>query len=74
MSSFNTIVKTFKNVKGKTIDVYGCWDKLSDYEKGKRPQFYDVYDELGTCLNEGDPYFRKPTKSELIDLVESFDL
>jgi hypothetical protein len=75
MSSFTLCCKTHNNIKGKTIRVYACWDNVRDYETGLEPEFYDVYEDDGktqTCLNEGDPYYRKPTKKELEDLIESF--
>lgn len=76
MGLFNTEVETH-TIKGKKIRVYGCWDSLRDYEAGKEPDFYDVYEDDGNiqhCLNEGDPYFDKPTVSELEDLLKSFEL
>lgn len=65
------IIKTLK-IKGYEINVYGCYDqgaKIGKYD------FYDVYitmDGIQHCMNEGDPFFSKPTKSELVDLVDSF--
>ena len=75
MSAYNLNVKTHNNIKGKTIRVYACWDNVNDYELGLEPEFYDVYEDDGkrqTCLNEGDPFYDKPTKKELEDLVESY--
>jgi len=75
MKEFSECVKTHKNIKGKKINVYGCWDDITEYNDGKAPDFYDVYDDDGVqqfCMNEGDPFYSKPTKKELEDLVESF--
>ena len=74
MGCHNSIVKTYKNVRGYDIDVYGCWDERKDYNNGKRADFYDIYDQDGTCLNEGDPIYRKPTRSEVEELVEEWDI
>jgi hypothetical protein len=70
---FNLCVKTYDNIKGKTIRVYACYNDVNDYEKGRKPEFYDIYEDNGTmqtCLNEGEPFYKKPTKGEIEDLVE----
>lgn len=77
MKNFSECVKTFKNVKGKKINIYGCWDDVQAYNDGAPPDFYDIYDDDGEqqfCLNEGDPFYEKPTKKELEDFIESFYL
>lgn len=77
MKSYNEIVKSVDNVLGQTINIYGCWDDVIDYNDGCEPDFYDVYADDGVtqwCLNEGDPFYYIPTKKELIDLVKSFEL
>lgn len=67
----NEIVAT-KTIKNKEVNVYGCYDKgtkIGQYE------FYDVYitiDGVQHCMNEGDPFYKKPTVSELKDLVDTF--
>lgn len=67
----NKIVDT-RNIRGFEVNVYGCYDK--DTLVG-RYEFYDVYitqNFIQHCMNEGDPYYRKPSLGELKDLVDSF--
>jgi len=67
----NEVVKTLK-VKGYEVNVYGCYDY--DTTIGKY-EFYDVYivmNKIQHCMNEGDPFYKKPTKKEIVDLVNSF--
>ena len=48
----NQIVATYE-IDGRKVDVVGCWDdQTPDFF-----DFYDLYDEHGTCLNEGDPWY-----------------
>lgn len=71
--SFNTDVATYK-IKGKIIRVYACYDDYRDFESGKTPDFYDVYEDNGqfqVCINEGDPYYELPTLFELEDLIDT---
>ncbi|HMW10663.1 MAG TPA: hypothetical protein PJ987_09480 [Bacteroidia bacterium] len=67
----NEIIQT-TIIKKHEANVYGCFGK--DTKIGKY-DFYDVYitiDGVQHCMNEGDPFYKKPTKSELTDLVDSF--
>ena len=67
----NEIVKTL-TVKGHKVNVYGCYDKQTKIGKFN---FYDVYidiDNLAHCMNEGEPFYKKPTKKEILDLVDFF--
>ena len=61
MNLGNELVCQYR-IDGREIDVYGCWD-------GETPEneydFYDIYDQDGICLNEGDPWFEKPTEADV---------
>ena len=41
-------------IEGQQIDVVGCWDK--ETPEGTF-DFYDLYDDAGTSLNLGDPWY-----------------
>jgi hypothetical protein len=59
-------------IKEQPVTVYGCFSK--DTKIG-RYDFYDVYVEISGgqhCMNEGEPFYRKPNKAELKDLTESY--
>lgn len=67
----NEIVRTIK-IKNHEVNVYGCFDKGTKIGKY---DFYDVYitmNDIQHCMNEGDPFYKKPTNGELKDLVDSF--
>ena len=71
MTDYNHEIKKVV-VNGKTLRVYACWSSGSDYEKGIKADFYDIYEDDGnvqTCLNEGDPYYKKPTLTDLKELL-----
>ena len=57
----NETVETFI-IKDRKYDVVGCWGSETpenEYE------FYDLYDEDGNCLNEGDPWYERPTEQDV---------
>jgi uncharacterized protein YlaI len=67
----NNTVST-KRIRNHEVNIYGCYDKGTPIGKY---EFYDVYitiDNIQHCMNEGDPFYKKPTISELKDLVDSF--
>jgi len=48
--------------------VYGCWDNDTlelEYD------FFDVYDENGECINEGNPFWEFPTRQEIKEYVKT---
>jgi hypothetical protein len=55
-----------------TINVPGIGDvdvvrqSYSDEASG-RESFWDLFDATGTCLNEGDPFWKKPTRKEVAE-------
>jgi len=64
---------TTYNINGETIDVVLCW-------QGKEPEdddgrFYDIYDDEGHCLNEGEPWHDDgkgiPSVSDVRWLIEN---
>jgi len=59
-------------VKEHNVIVYGCFDKETPIGKY---DFYDVYIEIsgGTfCMNEGDPFYKKPTIKDLDALTQEY--
>lgn len=76
MKDYNTHVKTVitdkDTIKERIINVYACWSDVSDYNDGKEPDFYDIYEEKDGnqyCLNEGDPFYSKPTNQEIQEYI-----
>lgn len=63
----NELVETM-NINGQTIEIIGCWD--SDTPENEF-DFFDIY-ENGTCLNEGDPFYDRPSIEEIQDFLELF--
>jgi len=68
MEDGNEIVDTHI-IHGKELVVYGCYN--SDTTETEY-DFYDVYFE-GHCLNEGEPFYEKPTQSDLICLLKMWE-
>jgi hypothetical protein len=63
----NEVVDTFA-IGGVPYDVIGCFD-------GETPEnefdFFDVFETTsGMCLNEGEPFYHKPSKAEVEELVQ----
>jgi len=62
-------VATYK-IGGHKFYVEGFWSPetlLNDFDG------YDVFDDKNNCLNEGDPYYHKPSKKEVSLLSGSLD-
>lgn len=64
-------------INGKIINVVGVWNSEADYQENKDPEFYDVYsyepDEIiGTCINEGDPFYEMPTVADCEQLLKEY--
>ena len=54
-------------ILGRKYNIFGCWDKETpEYEF----DFYDVHDEHGTCINEGEPFWEFPSYDELREYVQ----
>jgi hypothetical protein len=58
-------------VEGKKIYIYACYDKRN-YDSYK-VDFYDVYDENGNCLNEGDPFYNFPSWLEMVYYLKDME-
>ena len=41
-------------------NVFACYASIEDYDK-RNVDFYDVYEDSGLCVNEGEPYYTMPT-------------
>lgn len=46
------------------IEVYANYDKTGCYDE---PEFYDIFDAHGKCLNLGEPYEDFPTWQEVYE-------
>ena len=57
-------------ILGENYDVIGCFD-------GDTPEnefdFFDVFQaRTGLCLTEGNPFYEKPTRQDVIETVKDF--
>ena len=41
-----------------------------DDDNGKPQYFWDLFDQAGSCLNEGSCFWTKPTKKEVVDFFK----
>lgn len=55
-------------ISNKKYYIYGCWDKETPENQF---DFYDVYDEKGICLNEGNPFWEFPSWQDMVDFVDT---
>lgn len=53
-----------KTVSYGTYNVFACYDSLEDYDN-RKVSFYDVYDDSGLCVNEGEPFYDFPSWDEV---------
>lgn len=53
-----------KNVPFGTYNIFACYDSMEDYDN-RKVSFYDIYEESGLCVNEGDPHYYFPTWDEV---------
>ena len=60
-----TVAKYFYGDR-KWASVYACYPDMEAYDN-RRPGFWDVYDENGVCLNEGDPFYAMPTWGDVLE-------
>lgn len=47
-------------------NVFACYASLDDYDK-RKVDFYDVYEDSGLCVNEGEPYYNMPSWQEIFE-------
>jgi hypothetical protein len=64
----NEQVATYYYGKNR-VSIFACYDSKQDFADGN-VSFYDIYNETGTCLNEGDPYEDFPTHSEIGEILQ----
>lgn len=62
----NELVATYR-INGKKFSIFGCWDNDTPENEF---DFYDVYDEDGTCLNEGCMFQCMPSREQLAEYLE----
>jgi len=54
-------------VLGNVYNIYGRWDKETpEYEF----DFYDIFNEQGYCINEGNPFYTFPSWKKVYEYVE----
>jgi hypothetical protein len=46
--------------------VFACYDSMTDYDN-RKVDFYDIYDSLGNCVNEGEPFYTFPSWQEVYE-------
>jgi hypothetical protein len=47
-------------------NVFAYYESLEDYDN-RNVDFYDIYDESGLCVNEGNPFYELPTWKEVYE-------
>ena len=53
-----------KSVAYGIYNVFACYDNMTDYDN-RKVDFYDVYDDSGLCVNEGEPFYEFPSWQEI---------
>lgn len=54
------------NVDYGIYNVFACYDSMEDYDK-RNVSFYDIYDNSGLCVNEGEPFYELPSWKEIYE-------
>lgn len=51
---------------------YTIWAVVEETENidDERINYYDVFDDKGFCINEGDPFYNLPNKKELEEYIK----
>ncbi len=57
-------------VNSKKYNLFACYDSHEDYDT-LTVSFYDLYNEDGVCLNEGDPFYEFPDWKSIVDFITS---
>lgn len=47
-------------------NVFACYDSMEDYDK-RNVAFYDIYDNSGLCVNEGEPFYEFPSWKDVYE-------
>lgn len=55
-----------KTIPYGTYNVFACYNSLEDYDN-RKVDFYDIYDESGLCVNEGEPFYDMPDWDDVFD-------
>lgn len=45
-------------------NVFACYDNMEDYDN-RKVDFYDIYDNSGLCVNEGEPFYEFPSWNDI---------
>jgi hypothetical protein len=45
-------------------NVFACYNSVEDYDN-RKVDFYDVYDNSGLCVNEGEPFYEFPSWQDI---------
>lgn len=56
-----------KAVSYGIYNVFACYNSIKDYDN-RKVDFYDVYDNDGLCVNEGEPFFDMPSWNLIYEL------
>lgn len=62
---------TTYHINSVSYYLWAYYDSIEDYDNHK-PSFYDLFDEDGYCLNEGDPYYKFPSYDEVSNFIMRF--
>lgn len=49
-----------KSVQYGIYNVFACYNSIEDFDN-RKVSFYDIYDDSGLCVNEGEPFFDMPS-------------
>ena len=55
-----------KTIPYGIYNVFACYNSIQDYDN-RNVSFYDVYDESGLCVNEGESFYDFPSWQEVFD-------
>jgi hypothetical protein len=55
---------------GETYEVMGIYDRDTPE---REHDFFDVYsNSSGDCLSEGNPFFERPTRQDVIEVIKDY--
>lgn len=55
-----------KSVSYGTYNIFACYESITDYDN-RKVDFYDVYDQDGFCVNEGEPFYEFPSWQQVYE-------
>lgn len=56
-----------KNVDYGIYNIFAYYDSIEDFDN-RKVSFYDIYDDSGLCVNEGEPFFDMPSWTLVYEL------